>query len=65
MCSQYWITNSQLVKLNEAPFVSRQKKRLIVVLVGTKTEKKQALVSELEDILNQQDITFCYLEIQG
>jgi len=39
--------------------------RLIVVLVGTKAEKKQALVSELEDILNQQDITFCYLEIQG
>ena len=38
--------------------------RLIIVLVGTKTEKKQGLVSELEEILNQQNITFCYLETQ-
>ena len=39
--------------------------RLIVVLIGTKEEKKQPLVNELEGILNQQNVTFCYLEISS
>ncbi|MGB1205775.1 MAG: hypothetical protein ACPG5B_09025 [Chitinophagales bacterium] len=36
--------------------------KLIIVLIGTKTEKKKTLVGELEEILNEQNITFCYLE---